>query len=95
MSPVNLLRAPSKPSQIVVRHVGGNGAFVITYAKCDRPTLRTINSYQQTIRSGYPGWMTLFSFQGTNRGCELHVFPVSDLPVQRLSRTAKRWQMTK
>lgn len=78
-----------------VRLVGGNGAFIVSYRKCDRPTLQSITTYQRAIRSGYPGWVSRFDFDRSRQTCELHVFPLSDTPAEFLGQATSRWRQMK
>jgi hypothetical protein len=97
MSPVDVLRNTSSFSANAgtVRLVGMNGGFIVTYPRCDRPTLRTISDYQQAIRVSYPGWVTLFDFKPPRKECTLQVFPLDELPTRFLWGARQAWTAMK
>jgi hypothetical protein len=96
MSPVTLFhREPLRKSKAFVQLVGGSGAFIVSYQKCDRPTLESITTYQRAIRHDYPGWVSRFAFDRSRQTCELHVFPLSDAPSELLAQGTSRWRQMK
>lgn len=62
----------------------GRGGFTVAYSACGPELLEEIRDYKRCLRAT-PGWTSRLDF-GPSGECQLHVFPLDDLPSALFAR---------